>query len=349
MMTKTRHVVVASLSVLAVGIGTGLVAHYVGLPLGAGVQQMVWEGSEELRLVPRDAALVAYVNVQEVMRSEVRQKIHDAIPAGGESQQEFWRLTGIDIEADLDRLVACLVPVPGSGRRGSGMGLVLARGRFDEAKIGGLLQERGARVEDYKGSRLLTIDQISADSPNLARSIGETGLAVSFVEPGLAAVGSPALVRRAIDLKLDGGESISADEEMMALVRPLDLETVWAAGGLDTLREQARLPAEAEQVAQQLSAVTQFSVSGQIGASIRGLVRLVARDEESAADLREVLGGLLALGRLQVDSRPAIDSLVRSLELSGAGTQLNLSFEVPAELFDGLGRGIRPGALPDPR
>ena len=173
-MTKTRHVVVASLSVLAIGIGTGLVAHYVGLPMGAG-EQVVWKGSEEFRLVPRDAALVAYVDVQEVMRSEVRQKIRDAISTGGEGQQELWRLTRIDIEADLDRLVACLVPVPGPGRRGSGMGLVLASGRFDEATIGRLLQERGARVEDYKGSRLLTVDQISADTPNVAPPLAARG------------------------------------------------------------------------------------------------------------------------------------------------------------------------------
>ena len=57
--------------------------------------------------------------------------------------------------------------------------LVLARGRFDEVRIEGLVRDQGGSVEDYKGSRLLVQE--------------EKKLAVVFLEPGLVAIGGPAL------------------------------------------------------------------------------------------------------------------------------------------------------------
>ena len=57
MTTRTRYFVIASLLVLAIGIGTGLLAYYVGVPGGFLVDR---DGPAELQYIPRDAALVAY-------------------------------------------------------------------------------------------------------------------------------------------------------------------------------------------------------------------------------------------------------------------------------------------------
>ena len=53
MTARTRYFVIASLLVLGVGLGTGLVAYYVGFPAGAFTRA---GGPEELQLVPRNAA-----------------------------------------------------------------------------------------------------------------------------------------------------------------------------------------------------------------------------------------------------------------------------------------------------
>ncbi len=144
MTTKTRYFVIASLLVTGVGLGTGLVAYYVGFPAGAFSRR---GGPEELEYVPRDAAVIAYANVQEVMSSELRQKIRHAVPLQENGQREFENQTGINIETDVDRVVACLYPDHDSTNM-SGAGMVLARGRFDETKIEALMREHGAHVED---------------------------------------------------------------------------------------------------------------------------------------------------------------------------------------------------------
>src|SRR5882672_12180682 len=218
MMTRTRYFVVASLLVLGVGVGTGLVAYYVGFPAGAFTRG---DGPDELRYIPRDAMVVAYADVADVMASEVRQKLHKAIPFQENGQREFQNQTGINIETDIDHLVACLNPDASTNNK-PGAGMVIARGRFDEVKIEALMREHGAHVEDYKGKRLIVADKDSAG--DITR--GHAGsFSLSFMEPGLAALGSTKLIRSAIDLHQGGANpqtglaSVTGNEELMSLVR----------------------------------------------------------------------------------------------------------------------------------
>ena len=109
MTTKTRYFVIASLLVLGVGLGTGLVAYYVGFPAGAATRA---GGPEELQYVPHDATVIAFANVQDVMNSQLRQKLLQALPMHEAGQKEFENQTGINIETDIDRIVASLNPDP---------------------------------------------------------------------------------------------------------------------------------------------------------------------------------------------------------------------------------------------
>ena len=154
MTTRTRYFVIISLLVLGVGLGTGLVAYYVGFPAGALGRQ---GGPEELAYVPRDAAAIAFANVHEIMTSELRQKLHRALPMQENGQQELQNQTGINLETDVDRVVACLYP-DRDGTNTPGAGMVLARGRFDEVKIEALMRDHGAHVENYNGKRLIVAD-----------------------------------------------------------------------------------------------------------------------------------------------------------------------------------------------
>src|SRR5262245_25883335 len=194
MTTRTRYFVIASLLLLTVGLGTGLVAYYVGFPMSAFQRA---SGPDELRYLPRDAAVVAYADVRDVMSSQLRQRVHDAIPTPENGQQEFENETGINIERDIDRVVACAQAAPdGSGVKGAGM--VLARGRFDVVKIESLMRAHGARAEDYKGSRLIVAQAPYAETTE--NHDHDMKFAVAFVEPGLVAVGTADMVRTAIDI-----------------------------------------------------------------------------------------------------------------------------------------------------
>src|SRR6185436_13232919 len=145
MTSKTRYFVILSLSIMAVGVGTGLTAYYVGFPAGA----VAASAPDELRLVSSKAAFLGYADVRKVMASELRQRLRRALPAQENGQREFQNLTGINIETDIANVVAFIEPTePGSTVPGAGM--VLASGLFDEVKIESLMREHGATVETYK-------------------------------------------------------------------------------------------------------------------------------------------------------------------------------------------------------
>jgi hypothetical protein len=328
MTARTRYFVIVSLLVLGVGLGTGLVAYYVGFPARAFTRA---GGPEELQFVPRNATVVAYAEVRDIMTSDLRQKLRHAIPVPAEGQRELEEHTGINIETDIDRIVACAVADGSNSRNLPGSGMVLARGRFNETKIESLMREHGAQVEEYRGKRLVVA---TANHPT------NHSFAAAFIEPGLVGLGSTTLIRSAIDLHQTGDnpqaglQSVTTNDELMNLVRSLDSGNVWAVGRFDALQSSAHLPLE---VASRLPAITWFAVSGHINGGLRGMVRAEARDEEAANNLRDVVRGFLALAKMQAGSRPDVQMMMQSLELSGTGKTVALSFTVPSEVFDAIG------------
>ena len=185
MTKRTRLFLAVASGILVVGLGTGLVAAYVG-----GFQNLTiigGDGPAELAYVPADARVLAYADVRDVMDSELRRKLSAAPARDHTGQQHFKEHTGIDLETDIDYLVAALRQDQSPEGEPP---LVLAKGRFDEVRIEGLILEQGGVVEDYKGSRLLVQD--------------EQNLAIVFVEPGLVAIGAADAVRTAIDTKAAG-------------------------------------------------------------------------------------------------------------------------------------------------
>lgn len=247
---------------------------------------------------------------------------------GPDNADRFQERTGINIETDIDSVVAA---VGSEVVDGQGPPLVLARGRFDQVRLEGFAREEGGVVEDYQGKRLITHDDF----------------AVAFVEPGMVALGSPAAVRRAIDTKTSGG-NVTTNDELMRLVRDIDDGTVWGVARFDALGG-VRLP---EEVRSRIPAINWFSIKGLINGGVEGQIRAEARDDVAAQDLRQVIQGFVALGRLQVGpNHPEISDFIGSLQLTGQGKTVSLGFSVPAAMIDALSAlraGRRPGqAQPD--
>jgi hypothetical protein len=348
MTVRTRYFVIVSLLVIVVGLGTGLVAYYVGFPTNAFFSR---GGPEELRFLPGSASVIAYADVREVMASELRQRFRRSVATGAQEdgQREFQNLTGINIETDIGRVVACL-DLSGNGSTGMGAGLVLARGTFDEVKIEALMREHGAQVENYKGKRLLVGDRFrpfpGADptTPQIVPPQNSEGFSLAFIEPGLIAIGSRTLVQHAIDLQFGGGESAATNEELLSHVRAMEGGNIWAVGRMNVLRARAKLP---DIVANQLPPITWFSIRGRIDGGLQALLSAEARDDESANNLRDVVRGFLALAKLQTSSKPEFQRFVQSLELSGTGRTVALSLDVPSQVFDALGAiGAQPPSKP---
>ena len=209
--------------------------------------------------------------------------------------------------------------------------LVLAKGRFDEVRIEGLIRDQGGVVEDYNGSKLLISD--------------EKKLAVVFLEPGLVAIGGADAVRKSIDTKA-AGSNVKGNDEVMRLVRDIDDGDAWVVARFDALTG-GRLPAE---VANQLPPINWFSARGFVNSGVEGQLRVETRDEVSAKNLQDVVRGFMALGRLQSGQHPEVAAFLDTVQLSGDGKTVSLSFSLPPEMIEALGalRAQRPAPRTTP-
>ena len=325
MTVRTRYFAIASLLVLTAGLGTGLVAYYVGL--SPFPQQA---GTEELHRVPANASLVAFADVRHIMASPLREKLRNILPLSGDGQRELQNHTGINIETDIDRVVAAFAEAADSAKGAQSSVLVLARGRFDVVKIEAVMRDHGARVEDYKGTRMIEGTERA----------GHPALSVAFLEPGLLGVGTSGLVRSAVDLA-GGGANVTANDELMSFIRDLDSGNAWAVGRFDALASRARLPAG---VRANLPAVSWFSATATIDSGVSGVFRAETRDEQAANALRDVVRGVLSLAKLQAPAQPELQQLLGSLQLAGTGKTVALSFQFPASLFDAITARHAPAA-----
>jgi len=335
MTRKTRYFMLTSFAVLVAGLCAGVVAYYGGLPAGLLARQ---PGPEELAYVPADAAVVAFADVQQVMSSELRKRLTQVMPPGEQKgREELKEQTGIDLERDIDHVVACMIPRQAEGE-GSDSGFVAFRGRFDSARLEALAREHGATVEDYKGKRIVRIQPGKHGDGEEQAGKAPTTMMLAFAEPGLVMFGDERAIHGAIDARA-AGRDVRGNADMMRLVRDLEgTNNAWAVGRFDVLASRAKLP---EGVSAQIPPIRWFAAAGKVNGGMTGLVRVEARDPQAAQNLRDVLNGLLALGRMQAGSRPELQTALQSITLSGTGSTVELSFTLPAELVDLLGAAAK--------
>jgi hypothetical protein len=313
MTRRTRYFLTGSALIMLVVVGTGLIAYYRG---DLSVFRSA-TGPAELKYIPADATGVAYANVHAIMNSEFRQKIRQALPTG-QGKDELFNQTGIDIERDIQSVVAA-----SSQGDPSDHGLVLIRGAFDEGRIESLIRSHNGTVEDYKGRRLL----ISGP--------GDKALCLVFPETGLAMLGSGFTVRRALDTAASH-QDVTTNADLIKMIDKLNGEsnTVWAVGGLDAVTSNPNVPS---QVKQQLPGIEWMAVSAHVNGGVNGQIRAAAKDEKSAADLRAVVNGAIAAGHMVGGKDPKLEAFLNSLQMTGSGKDLALAFNVPTEMLDAIG------------
>ena len=166
----------------------------------------------------------------------------------------------------------------------------------------------------------------------------QTGsMTLAFLEPGLIAIGDTAAVKTSIDAQL-AAHSITSNNEMMELVSEIgQSNNAWAVGRFDVLASQANLP---EQVSSRLPQLKWFAAAGHVNGGLSGSLRAEARDDQSAENLRDVVRGFLGLARMQAQADPRTAALIESLQLTGTGKTVALSFTVPAEVLDMIPKAV---------
>jgi hypothetical protein len=318
---KTRYFVAISGAILAVGLGTGIIASYMGLPVSVFSSAA---GPEELQYVPADAAVVAHANIRDVMNSQFRQRFKSLEPSDSQ-KNEFEEKTGVNLETDVDSITAAVMPKDGMANNPAGAFLILAKGRYQPARLEALALEHGAQVSDYQGKRLITHHEENASGDPT-----HDDMAFGFVDADLVAFGSLTSVKASIDAAASN-RNIVSNNEMMKLVNEIDNANAWAVGRFDAIASRAGLPTE---IASQMPAITWFSAAGHINGGLSGQFKAETKDEATAKNLRDILGGFLAMARMQAANKPGMQQLADSLVLSGEGNNVQLAFTIPSEVLD---------------
>ena len=324
MSKRTRYFMIGAVAFLVVGLSIGVVAYYNG-----GLKVLRPGGTlAELQYVPDDAAVIAYANVQQIMRSDFRQRMKQLEAGKGEhGQQQFRDETGIDIETDIDTVVAYMTTNATDPSKSGGA--VMATGRFNQQRIGDLVKQKGGTGTDYRGKALMTFAATSHE--------GNSG-ALAFLSPSQVAVGSADAVRRTVDLAVNppASRDVATNQKMRDLISRVDNGNAWVVGRFDALSSHAHLP---QQVTSQIPPISWFSASGTIDGGVSGKVSVEAADAAAAQNLKQVVEGLKGLAALQARSNNVpsqLQQLLNSFQLAQDDNTLTLSFSIPPDVLNGL-------------
>jgi hypothetical protein len=310
MLVRTRYFLVGSALILVVGLAAGLVAYYSGsLPLRASTI-----GPAELTYLPSQTSGVAFADLRDIMDSEFHRKLRAMLPVGA-GKHELLTETGINMEEDIDSVLAGL-----SATEGDEPPLILLRGRFDTDRIRSVATSHGATVEQYQDRTLVIFPEAQRHRPALA-----------FLESGLIGLGDAAALRRAIDAAV-GRASIVERPEVMKLVADVDGGgNAWVIGRLDQLAENRAVP---DQLTRMLPSVQWVSATFDVGQAVHGRLRADAADEAAGEQLRSVVNGAIAAGKMVSASDPRLAAVLQSVRTAGAGPTVEVTFTVPSEMLD---------------
>ena len=328
MAPNTRRFLVGSAIVVTAGLCTGLVAYYSGALPGRAART-------ELSYIPADVSAVAFADVRAIMNSEFSQRIREVMPTGADKHR-LLEETGIDIERDIDTVLAGL-----SGADATGA-LVVMRGRFDQSRIEALAVRNGARQEQY-GGRAMLVGLSTLEAADGAHTAHVPALV--FLDDGLLAIGDVTALRKAIDVAA-GGQDVASNQDMMRFIASVQGRgNAWLVGRAADMTAQPHVP---DQLRSQVEAIEWLSVSANIDRDVRGVIRAEARDDDSGQQLRTVLAGALAAAKMFGEQDTRLAAALNSVQATGSGRNVELSFEVSSALLDMIRPGSPTPALPSP-
>jgi hypothetical protein len=276
--------------------------------------------------------------VRDVMSSQFRQRFKDIEPSQNDKNQ-FEEKTGLNLEQDVDSVVAAIMPKDNLATNPAGAFLILAKARYQPARLEALALEHGAEVTEYNGKRLITHHDKDATGDR-----AHEDMAFGFMEADLVAFGSLASVKASIDAHASN-HNIVSNNEMMKLVNEIDNANAWAVGRFDAIASKAGIPTE---IASAMPQISWFSAAGHVNGGVSGTFKAETKDEATAQNLRDVMRGFLAMAKMQAGNKPGMQQLADSLVLSGDGKNVALSFSIPTEVLDvleGMAKGRHPGQI----
>jgi hypothetical protein len=269
-----------------------------------------------LRMVMPEAISVAGIAVDRARNSPFGQFLLARIQQDENGLQKLAAQTGFDPRTDLTEIVVAST-APGAGA------LLVARGRFDIARITAAAQKAGATLETYKGVQLVVAPE--------ANSHGRMS-AVAFADPTLAIAGTLENLRAAIDRR-NGPPALPAT--LASRLSTLSAHNhVWFYTTLPA--NSAVVQAHAGNVP--LSSIQQVSGGFNLGDNVLVTAEAETRSAQDAAALADVIRFVAGNIQTNTGSNPhqQLATLLDSLEVSTAANVTRFTLTLPEQRLESL-------------
>jgi hypothetical protein len=321
-MTRSRLAVLVSMTIVALGVITGLGALWLD-PARAAIGPLPGEAL----ILPQDARFVMGIDVKRFTASPFYAKYASRTGMQPDGLRELEEKTGLNPVRDIDRIVIAGTPRAGKNNPG----LVLAFGRFDLYKLGRALETDGkAAGHRFEGLTVYALDE-ERDHP----------LAIAFLDEGSLLFGPLDRVEAAVTSRARGESPLKGSAALLALVEKVRPgSTFWVVGDQSLL---AGLPtsisapgASADGATLNLPALRSLTVTGDLDPEVSLNAIGEAADEAAAKNLADVVRGLVALATLQAQQKPELQQLASAVSVATEANRVLVSARLPYELLDAL-------------
>jgi hypothetical protein len=274
-----------------------------------------------LGLVPADSKVVIGIDAQRAKSSGFGQFVLKRQNSANTDLQGFELQTGFDPRRDLEYVL-----VASAGTPHDSSGLILARGLFDMERITTAARSKGARIENFADTVLISMKD--KDQAN----------AIAFPETGVAIAGPLSLVRGVLN-----GRSTPTvlDPRLTALINSADGNDVWFASTLspNTFAPEVDPSGNAGPMAnaQVLRSVREASGGVKLGEVVQLTFDAVTRSPQDANALADVVRFMTNMVQTKAQNDPRAAALAPALEqmkLESSGANVHLALQMPEKTLE---------------
>ena len=273
-----------------------------------------------LNLVMPDAKVIAGVNVEQAKGTQFGQYVLNQIQTHDADMQKLIALTGFDPRRDVREVL-----VASDGALQSKVGLALARGNFDVAKITAAATTEGKDVvsETYAGVTILEDAKATHG--------------IAFLDSTTVVAGDLASVKGAIDRRSNAQPlpaaflvkinqwSTSQDAWGISMVPPSSLVPAQQAGGAHGTN--AMISSSAQSVQQAYGGV-------KFGANVVFTGEAVCDTAQNASALGDLIKFMINMAQMQGGGQdPKLAALANSITVTPSGTSLKITASLPQDVF----------------
>jgi len=305
-----------------------LVAVFCGvLPARAADQQL-------LNLVMPDVKVISGINVDQAKTTPFGQYLLAQIT--GQRQQNLQNLielTGFDPTKDVSELLLASDTVGAGATPAAHRGLVLARGIFDSAKIAAAATKGGATPETYDGVTIIESPKQQGGFAFLSATYVVAG-DIANVKAALDRQKSPTSLPAPLATKI-ATWSTTEDAWVISTVPPSSLKPPATAPNIPGLGANGGAA---------LQNIVDAAAGVKFGSSVVVTAQAEADNAQDATSIGGALELLVSLAKMQASQNAQLGPLVNGLNVTTAGTLVNVTLTVPEDQLQQFMTQPRPAA-----